>query len=363
MKRFYLNILLFFILITLASCGRTSYKYYRYEYNGYLDTVGYIIVEYDQNKYTTKEIDDIFKKSEDVLLNVEKEFSIEQTPYMKASGIEKSTLMIINENSGKNLHVLVSEDFFEVLKLAKDMYTHTEGLFDVSVGSLTTLWQISKKAEYCMNDLESLEYLCGIPSDEEIQTAKDLINYEEIQVDEEAKTVSLVKEGMMLDFGAIGKGYAVEKLAKYLSNYDFPYTIINMGGNIKTVGLPKSSTSPLKIYVKNPFEEGNIGYYYPKTNTGGVTSGIYERYIHYQGVKYHHILNPKTGYPCSDDVVSVTIMGNNSAIADALSTSVFMLGVDKGLELINSLIGYEAVIITKEKEVYVSNNLDFIQEK
>jgi thiamine biosynthesis lipoprotein len=115
--------------------------------------------------------------------------------------------------------------------------------------------------------------------------------------------------------------------------------------------------------VKNPFEEGNIGYYYPKTNTGGVTSGIYERYIHYQGVKYHHILNPKTGYPCSDDVVSVTIMGNNSAIADALSTSVFMLGVDKGLELINSLIGYEAVIITKEKEVYVSNNLDFIQEK
>ena len=165
----------------------------------------------------------------------------------------------------------------------------------------------------------------------------------------------------MLDFGAIGKGFAAEKMADFLSNYDFPYIIINMGGNVKTIGIPSVGISPLKIYVDNPFGAGTIGYYNPKVNTGGVTSGVYERYINYQGVKYHHILNPKTGYPCNDDVVSVTIEGIDSSMADALSTSVFMLGAEDGLKLINSIDGYEAVIITKEKQIYVSNNLDFIE--
>ena len=136
-----------------------------------------------------------------------------------------------------------------------------------------------------------------------------------------------------------------------------------MGGNVKVIGESLQDTLPLKIYVNDPFEEGTIGYYYPNNNTGGVTSGIYERYIYRDSIKYHHILNPKTGYPCDDEIVSVTISGENSSIADALSTSVFMLGIDEGLELINSLDGYDAVIITKEKQVYVSNNLDFIQEK
>ena len=80
-------------------------------------------------------------------------------------------------------------------------------------------------------------------------------------------------------------------LANYLREFVFPYKIINIGGNVKNIGTPNSDTTPLKIYVQNPFGVGNIGYYHPKINTGGVTSGIYERYIHYQGVKYHHILN------------------------------------------------------------------------
>ncbi len=361
MKRFYLNIIIFFIIITLASCGKPSNEYYRYEYNGYLDTVGYIIVEYDQNKYSLSEVKEILKNAEEVLLNVEKEFSIEQTPYMKALGIEKSTLMKINENSGKNIPVKVSDEFLEILKLARDMYIYTDGLFDVTIGSLTTLWEISNKAEYCMNDLESLEYLCSIPSDEEIEKAKAKIDFNKINVNYEEKTVLLEEDGMVLDFGAIGKGFAAEKMADFLSNYDFPYIIINMGGNVKTIGIPSVGISPLKIYVDNPFGEGTIGYYNPKVNTGGVTSGVYERYINYQGVKYHHILNPKTGYPCNDDVVSVTIEGIDSSMADALSTSVFMLGAEDGLKLINSIDGYEAVIITKEKQIYVSNNLDFIE--
>ena len=363
MKKIYLNILLFFIVMALTSCSKEVYKYYRYEYNGYLDTAGYIIVEYNQNKYTAEEMNNILQNAEEVLLKIEKEFSISQTPHMKQKGIDKSTLMQINDNSGKNLPVKVTDAFLEILAIAEEMYNKTSGIFDVSIGSLTKLWQISEKAEYCMNDFDSLEYLCSIPTEEEINKVKTLINYQDIKIDAEQKTVSLTKEGMALDFGAIGKGYAAEKLADYLSEYHFSYVIINMGGNVKVIGESLQDTLPLKIYVNDPFEEGTIGYYYPNNNTGGVTSGIYERYIYRDSIKYHHILNPKTGYPCDDEIVSVTISGENSSIADALSTSVFMLGIDEGLELINSLDGYDAIIITKEKQVYVSNNLDFIQEK
>ena len=217
-------------------------------------------MEYNQNKYTAEEMNNILQNAEEVLLKIEKEFSISQTPHMKQKGIDKSTLMQINDNSGKNLPVKVTDEFLEILAIAEEMYNKTSGLFDISIGSLTKLWQISEKAEYCMNDFDSLEYLCSIPTEEEINKAKTLINYQDIKIDAEQKMVSLTKEGMALDFGAIGKGYAVEKLADYLSEYHFSYVIINMGGNVKVIGESLQDTLPLKIYVNDPFEEGTIGY-------------------------------------------------------------------------------------------------------
>ena len=181
-----------------------------------------------------------------------------------------------------------------------------------------------------------------------------------VEIDKENKTVYLPKKGMMLDFGSIAKGYAADKVWEYLNKYQFSYSVINLGGNVKVNGTVKQSVDDIKIYINNPFDTGNLGYYYPKKNTGGVTSGIYERYITYQGVKYHHILNPKAGYPCSEEITSVTIMSESSTMADALSTSVFMLGVTKGLELINSIEGVETIIVTNNKKVYVSSNIDFI---
>lgn len=361
MKKIFLSTLIFLISIMLNSCNKGKSLFCRYEYNGYLDTAGYVIVEYNSSDYSSDEVSSILEGLNEVLLNIEKEFSISQTPYMHKEGIEKSTVMLINERSGKET-TKVSKEFLKLLQQTLEVSAMTNGLFDPTIGSLTALWDISGKAEYCLSDLESMEYLCKIPDAEKIQETLSLINYELIEIDEDNQTVYLPIEGMKLDFGAIGKGFGVEKMSEYLEEYQFSYTIINMGGNVKIKGEILQDIEDVKIYVNNPFGDGNIGYYYPSRNTGGVTSGIYERYIYYQGVKYHHILNPDTGYPCSDEIVSVTIMGENSSVSDALSTGVFVLGVDAGLELINSLSGYEAVIITENKQIYVSNNLDFIQE-
>lgn len=360
MKKLFLTALVFLMICLLSSCNKGNYLFYRYEYNGYLDTIGYVIVEYNSKDYSKEELDNILKGLNNVLLNIEQEFSIAQTPYMAEQGIEKSTLMLINEQSGKE-KVKVSSMFLELLKQALDMSKITGGLFDPTIGSLTTLWDISSRAEYCMDDLSSMESLCNIPKEDKIQEALELVDYKKIEIDEESQTVYLPIEGMKLDFGAIAKGFAAEKMSEYLENYSFSYTIINMGGNVKIHGDIIQDVEDVKIHINNPFKEGNFGYYYPDKNTGGVTSGIYERYITYQGVKYHHILNPNTGYPCEDEIASVTIMGPSSSLADALSTGIFALGKDKGMELINSLEGYEVVIITNNQQVYVSNNLDFIQ--
>ncbi len=354
--------LLFFILLSISSCKKQTYTFYKYDYIGYLDTIGYVIVEYDTSIYTQDEVKGILEQLNSVLLDIEKEFSIEQTIFMKNASIDKSTLMMINEQSGIS-SVKVSSLFMELLTISLEYAEMTNGLFDPTIGALTKVWDISSRAEYCREDLESLEDLCAIPSVDEINKAKELVNYQDIEINEETSEVFLKKEGMALDFGAIGKGYAGEMMKKFLEGYHFSYSIINMGGNVLVNGSPLSDIEELTIDIANPFGEETIGYYHPQENTGGVTSGTYERYITYEGVKYHHLLNPQTGYPSDNDIVSVTIMGPNSAIADALSTSIFMLGVSDGLALINELVGYEAVIITNQEKVYLSSNMNFILEE
>lgn len=362
MKKICFTFIICLISIMLVSCMNGKDLFYRMDYNGYLDTVGYVIVEYNTKDYSEKEVKSILEGIKDVLLNVEKEFSIEQTFFMEQSLIKESTVMKINKNSGTNNKVEVSSDFLELLLIGQDLAIQTEGLFDLTIGSLSKLWNISKRAEFCLDDSSILAELCKIPNSDEINEVLSLVDYNLIEIDKEKKTVYLPKEGMMLDFGGIAKGFGVDKIQEYLNNYQFSYSVINMGGNVKVNGSVKQSVNDIKIHINNPFEAGNLGYYYPNKNTGGVTSGIYERYITYEGVKYHHILNPKTGYPCSDEVVSVTIMSESSTLADVLSTSVFLLGVEKGLELINNMTGVETIIVTSDKKVYVSSNIDFISE-
>jgi thiamine biosynthesis lipoprotein len=165
---------------------------------------------------------------------------------------------------------------------------------------------------------------------------------------------------MEIDLGAIAKGYIADLVKEYLQSRGVTRGIINLGGNILVMGA-KSENQPWRIGIQNPFDSrGNhIGIASVAEKTI-VTSGIYERYFYFEGKRYHHILDPQTGFPVENDLASVTIIADTSIDADALSTSLFILGVKKGIELIETVEKTEAVFVTKEKKViYSSGASDF----
>lgn len=170
--------------------------------------------------------------------------------------------------------------------------------------------------------------------------------------------LTFAKEGMGLDLGAIAKGYIADRIKDYLLEQGVKSATINLGGNVLCVG-EKPEGTPFKIGIQKPFSDRsetiavmNI------SDKSVVSSGIYERYFEKDGKIYHHILNPATGYPYDNHLVSVTIISDKSVDGDGLSTSCFALGLDKGMELINSLPDVQAVFITDDYELHYSDGFE-----
>ncbi len=193
-----------------------------------------------------------------------------------------------------------------------------------------------------------------VPSDEDIQTALSLINYENIKVD--GNKLTFAKEGMGLDLGAIAKGYIADKMKEFLVSKGVKSATINLGGNVLCIGK-KPDNTPFRIGIQKPFaDRSETITVLDIEDKSVVSSGIYERYFEKDGTFYHHILNPDTGYPYNNHLVSVTIISDQSVDGDGLSTSCFALGLEKGLELINSLPDVHAVFITDDYQLYYSDN-------
>ena len=184
-----------------------------------------------------------------------------------------------------------------------------------------------------------------------------LTNYKDVVIDEANKTVFLTRPGMMLDLGGIAKGYAADVISKMLTDEGVKSAIIDLGGNIFAHG-EKVSGDAWKIGIQNPFSNrGEIVGAISVKNKSIVTSGIYERYIEVDGVKYHHILNPETGYPYENDIAGITIISDKSTTGDALSTSVFALGIEEGMKFVEELDDVDAIFVTKEKGIYVTSGI------
>lgn len=246
----------------------------------------------------------------------------------------------VNANAGIK-PVAVSPDTFFVISKALEYAKLTNGAFDPTVGPLVKLWGIGS------DDAK-------VPAQKDIDAALKLIDYRKVELNASAQTVFLPVKGMRLDLGAIAKGYAADEVDSILAKHKVKAAVIDLGGNVMVFGKKKDG-SLWRVGIQNP--DSSRGEYIglvtgPEMTV--VTSGIYERFFMQDGKRYHHILSTSNGYPVDNSLVSVSIITHSSIDADALSTSVFALGLKKGMELIKSLKDVYAVFIDSTNRVYLS---------
>jgi len=256
--------------------------------------------------------------------------------------VPESEITQVNNSPGKP--VKVSDETIEIVRSSFSFSEMSEGLFDISIGPLIDLWDINGSNP-------------RLPPENEIENTIEKIDYNKIIINSGDNTLLLSEDGMSLDLGAIAKGFITDRLVEYLSQKKIRSAMLNLGGNLYLHGS-KPDGSLWQIGIRNPY--GSMGKYIgivQVKNTSVVTSGTYERYFEIENKRYHHILNPKTGYPEDNNLASVSIICPSSTMADGLSTTVFLLGADKGMELVESLENTEAVIITKDKKVYLSSGI------
>lgn len=277
--------------------------------------------------------EDLTKNAFDVIRDVEGKMSL---------NIEDSEINKINNKAFAAPFVMSDETAF-VMRKGYEYSDLSDGHFDITIGPLVDIWGIGSEN-------------ARVPSDSEIDNAIAKVNYKDIGLMD--KTIKLNKEGMILDLGGIAKGYAADKVVEYLMSQNVSRAIIDLGGNIFALG-EKEQGVDWSVGVQNPFDETRGEYLgiVKVSNKSVVTSGVYERYLEANGKKYHHILDPYTGFPVDNELMSVTIVSDKSIDGDALSTGAFALGLDKGYSLIESLVGVDAIFVTKDKEVFVTDDL------
>ena len=275
---------------------------------------------------------------------------------MLSKTIETSDIARINNAEGKA--VTVSDETIEVLKKGLEFGRLSGGAFDITIGKATDLWNFHDNAE--------TGHEGGIvPSEEALKEAIRHVNYENIKI--EGNGVSLTDPETEINLGGIAKGYIADKAAEYLEERGVVSAIVDLGGNIVAIGGKTSQIAAsgdtqetdFKIGIKDPLSSsGGLLELIPCKNKTVVTSGTYERYFEKDGVKYHHILDVNTGYPVDTDVLSVTIIADRgkSADCDGLSTTCLALGMEKGMELVKSLEGFEALFVDTNGKVEVSGD-------
>lgn len=256
---------------------------------------------------------------------------------------KNSEISLLNSQAGEQA-VVVSPDTFQVIQQALEISALSAGAFDPTVGPLVEAWDIGGDNP-------------RRPSQEEIDALLTLIRYERVVLDEQNHSVFLQDKGMALDLGGIAKGYAADEVARVLREHGVESAIVNLGGNVLTLGT-KPDSAAWRIGIQDPNSlRGDYVMIASLVDQTLVTSGPYERFLELDGIVYHHILDTKTGYPVDSEFDSVSIITHNSTLADALSTSLYALGYEKGMALINTLDDVEAIFMTKDKRILLSEGL------
>jgi len=326
-------------LFTISACSPQKEKVYR-KSKVLMDTLITISVVSGSGDKAEKAIDKAFGEIEklDRLLNF---FS------------DSSEVSEINRNAGLKA-VAVSPETFAVLEKAVYASGKTDGAFDVTIGSVTTMWDFHKRTK---------------PEDKKIKERLPLVNYKNIILNKKSSSVYLKKKGMLIDLGGIAKGYAADKAVEALKREGIKSGLVSIAGDIKAFGL-KPDSKPWKIGIRNPraippnppLVKGGEGGFSDEimatiemTDMAISTSGDYERYFIVDKKRYHHILNPKTGYP-AEGCRSVSIIAKDGAVTDPFSTGIFMLGAEKGIKLLEEM-GIDGIIVDKNGKIHTTPNL------
>jgi thiamine biosynthesis lipoprotein len=248
----------------------------------------------------------------------------------------------INQAAGKKA-VTVPLELIELIERSIKISKLTDGAFDISYASMDRIW----KFDGSMKEM---------PSPEAIHQSVANVGYQKIIIDKENQTVMLKDEGMKLGLGGIGQGYIADKIKVLLLSNGCVAGLVNVSGDISTWGKQPNGEQ-WKVGIKNPMNKNKIFATFPLEDTALETSGSYEKYVTFNGKRYSHIIDTRTGYPATG-LISVSVFAKTTELADALATGVFVMGKDAGMNLVNQLPGISCIMVDEDGKVSTSKNID-----
>lgn len=257
-----------------------------------------------------------------------------------------SELMNVNHHAGIR-PVRVQADLYELLKRAQAVSLDRANPFNIAVGPLIKTWRIGFKE-------------AKLPTDAELNEKLAIVDPSRIVLDDDYQTVFLTKVGMQVDLGAIAKGYFADRIKHYLVSQNVQSGYINLGGNVLTLGHAVDNPAKVwKVGIQDPLgSRGQVCRVVPLRDQSMVTSGINERYFEHNGVRYHHLLDANSGKPIVTDIASVTIISDLSVDGEIWSTAGFLSSVGEALAYLNQQSGIEAIVISNQGDVCVTDGLD-----
>jgi len=252
--------------------------------------------------------------------------------------IASSELAQINQYAGQQA-VKISKELFDLIALSIQLSIETQGAFDITFASVGYLYDYRQQAK---------------PSEQQVQALLEAINYRHLQLDVQAHSIRFAHSKVKIDLGGIAKGHAVDNAIAILQAMGIQHALVTAGGDTRLLGDRRGK--PWMVGIRDPRHEDKQTVILPLVDMALSTSGDYERYFEQDGVRYHHILSPKSGHS-SYEVQSVSIIGPSSTLNDALSTAVFVLGVQQGMDLLNRTPGYDGIIVDNQRKLHYSKDL------
>lgn len=247
---------------------------------------------------------------------------------------------IFRLNHAQGAMIPIEPETEDLLSLARTYAKQTSGKFDPTINAVSELWAIGSERE-------------RVPSGAELSQALRKVGYENLVL---SQGQAQLKDGATVDLGGIAKGYAADRAVQILREYGIEHAVLSLGGNVYVLGSAPNG-QPWNIGIQDPDDKQDIIATLSLSNCSAVTSGDYERYFEQDGIRYHHIFDPKTGYPGNSGVRSVTIICESSTQADAYSTALFLMGMERGMEFYHQQGGFEAVFVLEDGSVQCTDGI------